>query len=392
MECMSAVKKTVKRHLAENTTLKRAAQVIADPDGTGVDLLVEYQELAEKYRKLNHKLYKTLVISDAYQLETKLLSEKLEETLQNYQKLKDVALPICMVCHKIHTNNDYWERLEEYFAKHTDIMFSHGICPDCIKVTYGKLGEKVLEKQRVAAELKNPGVPKEPREDESIQEMRQLVERAASSGNPLSADIQKIVKNHTKLLRRFDKIVSMGDSYQSQLRDFNLRLELMAHTDPLTTCNNRGFFMELLGIELERSKRYGRVFSLLMLDIDHFKTVNDTRGHAAGDEALRILIDVFRSSDLRKCDFFGRIGGEEFALVLPETDLSAALGVAERIRGKLERTFVTYAGNQFYITASIGVSAYKADDTQETLLHRADKAMYQAKETGRNRVCGEPKR
>jgi diguanylate cyclase (GGDEF)-like protein len=219
--------------------------------------------------------------------------------------------------------------------------------------------------------------------------MRQLVERAVSSENPLSADIQKIVKNHTKLLRRLDKIVSMGDSYQSQLRDFNLRLELMAHTDPLTTCNNRGYFIELLGIELERSKRYGRVFTFLMLDIDHFKAVNDTRGHAAGDEALRTLVDVFRTSDLRKCDFFGRIGGEEFALVLPETGLSGALEVAERLRRNLEKTTVMYNGNPFFITASIGISVFKEGDTQETLLQRADTAMYLAKETGRNRVCVE---
>jgi diguanylate cyclase (GGDEF)-like protein len=389
MECVSAVKRTVKRYLVEDITLKRSAQVMSDPDGAGVDLLVEYRELAERYRKLNRKLYKTLVISDVYQLESKQLSGKLEETLQSYQKLKDVALPICMVCHKIHTTNDYWERLEDYFAKNADIMFSHGICPDCIKVTYGKLGEKVLEKQRASAELKNPGKLKEPQEDESLQEMRHLVERAAVSGNPLTADIQKIVKSHAKLLRRFDKIVSMGDSYQSQLREFNLRLELMAHTDPLTSCNNRGYFMELLGIELERSKRYGRVFSFLMLDIDHFKVVNDSRGHAAGDEALRTLTDVFRGAGLRKSDFFGRIGGEEFALVLPETDLSGAVEVAERVRGNLEKTVVTYNGAPFFITASIGVSEYRSKDTQETLLQRADKAMYVAKETGRNRVCRE---
>jgi diguanylate cyclase (GGDEF)-like protein len=294
-----------------------------------------------------------------------------------------------MVCHKIHTTNDYWERLEDYFARNADIMFSHGICPDCIKVTYGKLGEKALEKQRYATEIKNPGVLKEPQEDESLREMRQLVERAVSSENPLTSDIQKIVKNHAKLLRRFDKIVSLGDSYQSQLRDFNLRLELMAHTDPLTTCNNRGYFMELLGIELERSRRYERVFSFLMLDIDHFKTVNDTRGHAAGDEALRTLTEVFRNSDLRKCDFYGRIGGEEFALVLPETDLCGARGVAERIRCNLEQTAIMFTDSHFFITASIGVSVYRSDDTAETLMLRADKAMYRAKETGRNKVCHE---
>jgi diguanylate cyclase (GGDEF)-like protein len=126
------------------------------------------------------------------------------------------------------------------------------------------------------------------------------------------------------------------------------------------------------------------MFSVLMLDLDHFKSVNDTYGHAAGDEALRIMIRVFQSSGLRQSDFWGRIGGEEFAVALPETAVHAAAEAAGRLRVNLAETPVFYEDKKFMITASIGVSQYRTGDTRETILHRADQAMYEAKQTGRN--------
>jgi diguanylate cyclase (GGDEF)-like protein len=166
-------------------------------------------------------------------------------------------------------------------------------------------------------------------------------------------------------------------------------LTLLAHTDPLTGINNRGHFMEMLGKEIERDRRYGRLLSVMMLDLDHFKSVNDSRGHAAGDEALRTLCRTLQTSGLRTSDFFGRIGGEEFAVAFPETDAQGAAEAAERVRGNLEKTAVLHDGGEFFITASIGISEYKVGDTRETLLSRADQAMYRAKESGRNRVCQE---
>ncbi|MBV5339115.1 MAG: GGDEF domain-containing protein [Deltaproteobacteria bacterium] len=387
---MSAEIKITKKHYKKDAVLCRVDQVLADPAAAGVDVAAEYKSLAESYRKLHHVLYKTLAISDLYQQESKELTCKLEETLQSFQKLKEVALPICMICHKIRISYDYWEKLEEYFAKYADIAFSHGICPECTKVTYGKLGEQVLARLNDDNNQRSPEKTKEPEEDDSLKEMRAVLEFAAASNNPLAPDLEKIVKNYAKLLRRFIKIVSLGDSYQSQLREFNLRLELMAHTDPLTGINNRGYFMDLLGVELERAGRYGRLFSILMLDLDHFKSVNDTYGHAAGDQVLRSLAAVFQAAGLRKSDFIGRIGGEEFALVLPETDIRIAAEVAERLRVTLEKTAVQHNNEVIYVTVSIGISRFRVGDTQETLLQRADEAMYMAKEKGRNVVCLEP--
>lgn len=190
--------------------------------------------------------------------------------------------------------------------------------------------------------------------------------------------------------QRVDFMGEFSVSFNSMvtLLDESMRkLELIAHTDPLTGSNNRGYFMERFGTELDRAKRYGSVFSFAMLDLDHFKSVNDTRGHAAGDEALRSLCRVLNSSGLRSSDFFGRIGGEEFAVVLPETRIEGAVEIAERVRGNLENTVVLHEGSEFFITASIGVSQYREGDTSESLLNRADQAMYSAKESGRNRIC-----
>ena len=163
-------------------------------------------------------------------------------------------------------------------------------------------------------------------------------------------------------------------------------LQIQAHIDSLTGLNNRGHFLNLLDIEIERAHRYGNTLSLIMLDLDHFKSVNDSLGHAAGDETLRNVGRVLHASGLRLVDFCGRIGGEEFTVALPDTNLAGAVEVAERIRANLEQTPVCHGGNNFTITASIGVTEYKSADSQEVLLSQADNAMYRAKQGGRNRV------
>ena len=176
----------------------------------------------------------------------------------------------------------------------------------------------------------------------------------------------------------------------TRLHQHEAYLKKAAQTDPLTGGNNRGYFTELFNKEIERCRRYARTLSVLMLDIDHFKSVNDTKSHAAGDEALCALSRALDSMGLRETDFWGRLGGEEFAVVLPETELHRAVSAAERLRTVLSGTPVVYGGESFFITVSIGVSEYSTGDSWETLLHRADHAMYKAKQTGRDRACSAP--
>jgi len=190
--------------------------------------------------------------------------------------------------------------------------------------------------------------------------------------------------------QRVDFMGEFSDSFNrmvQQLDESRHQLEIASRTDALTGVNNRRHFSELLEAEIERCLRYSNCLSVMMFDLDHFKRVNDTYGHAAGDEALRTFARTLERSGLRKNDFWGRLGGEEFALVLPETGIDSALKPAERIRSTLEKTSVQHGPLTFRITVSVGISQYQQGDTIETVLGRADQAMYEAKQTGRNKIC-----
>jgi diguanylate cyclase (GGDEF)-like protein/PAS domain S-box-containing protein len=172
----------------------------------------------------------------------------------------------------------------------------------------------------------------------------------------------------------------------SERRALRLELERQAATDSLTGIANRRHFLTTLQKEIDRCKRHGRTLSLLMLDIDHFKAVNDTFGHATGDRALQA---VARScgKEMRSTDLCGRIGGEEFALLLVETDLDQACHVAERLIAQVE-TIEIFAenGQPVRLTTSIGVAEYHPQtENLSDLMVRADKALYKAKNKGRNR-------
>lgn len=162
-------------------------------------------------------------------------------------------------------------------------------------------------------------------------------------------------------------------------------LEKLATTDALTQVWNRRHLMSLGEHEINRAKRYNRQLSLLMIDIDHFKKINDTYGHAIGDKVLKTLAQIIVKS-MRSADQFGRFGGEEFIAFLPESDSKAAKLVAERIREILENLVISAPETDLKVTVSIGVATYQNDPTIETVIKRADDALYQAKNQGRNRV------
>jgi diguanylate cyclase (GGDEF)-like protein/PAS domain S-box-containing protein len=174
----------------------------------------------------------------------------------------------------------------------------------------------------------------------------------------------------------------------TQRKNADRELRRLAQTDALTGLLNRRQFMTTANQELSRTRRYGGPLSVLMMDIDHFKTVNDTHGHQTGDMVIRALGQVCREA-LRDIDIIGRIGGEEFAIVLPQTDSTRALDAAERLRQAVAGTEVAQEhGLPLRFTVSIGVATLtRADTNLDTLLGWADKAMYVAKNGGRNRVC-----
>lgn len=169
------------------------------------------------------------------------------------------------------------------------------------------------------------------------------------------------------------------------------KMEELAHTDELTGIANRRHFTLLAEREVDRAERTGQPLALLMLDIDHFKDINDRHGHALGDQALKVFCRACEQV-LRKTDVFGRVGGEEFAILMPGTDLATALAVAERLREAVARAEVRSADGQgVRFTVSIGASEVNGGGRHlDELLSQADAALYQAKQGGRNRVVAGP--
>ncbi len=164
------------------------------------------------------------------------------------------------------------------------------------------------------------------------------------------------------------------------------KLREMAITDSLTGVSNRRHFMYQATQEVERSRRYDRMFSLIMLDIDHFKSINDTHGHDTGDKVLVTFVELVRM-ELRQNDLLARFGGEEFVALLPETDLEGGVHVAERIRKRVEGVRLGDGEKSLSMTVSAGVAVYSEEYAElEPLIKKADQALYRAKEGGRNRV------
>jgi diguanylate cyclase (GGDEF)-like protein len=174
--------------------------------------------------------------------------------------------------------------------------------------------------------------------------------------------------------------IALSDTLARQLRE-------LADTDALTGTQSRRAFLERAAEEFQRTRRYGHPLCLAMLDIDAFKAVNDLRGHAAGDQVLARVAAVCRGQLRAAIDHCGRLGGEEFAILMPETELAGAKTFAERLCTAIRELRFEAAGQAFGVSASIGVAVLSsADDEVAALMARADAALYRAKESGRDRV------
>jgi diguanylate cyclase (GGDEF)-like protein len=175
---------------------------------------------------------------------------------------------------------------------------------------------------------------------------------------------------------------------EAALEDKTRQLEILSETDALTGVFNRRYFDRMLEKEWHRCSRDGNTLSLLILDIDHFKRINDTYGHLAGDEYLRQVAAGLKSCFQRCSDVIARYGGEEFAILAPGTPEADVARLAERLRQEVQDRVVSYAGRPLRTTVSIGIAGGQPDyrQTSENLVRRADEALYRAKNAGRNRV------
>jgi len=188
-----------------------------------------------------------------------------------------------------------------------------------------------------------------------------------------------------------DRLAELVDEQTAELRAANVQLEELSRSDPLTGLANRRHFDEIKDVEFRRAQRLAQPLSVLLCDVDFFKRYNDTYGHAVGDECLRIVAQTLRQTFARAGELAARIGGEEFAVLLPAVDAEQAHEAAERLCRALAEREIPHAASQVapHVTLSIGVAQFDPDtmDRFDALLHRADQALYRAKRQGRNRVA-----
>lgn len=204
-----------------------------------------------------------------------------------------------------------------------------------------------------------------------------------------NADLYKRLSDiNLSLEKKVDERTEELTRANLRLSALNKELVELSIADGLTQVYNRRYFMERLRDEVKRVRRYGPHVSLLMIDIDYFKKVNDTYGHQAGDVVLAGVAGIIKWK-LRETDLIARYGGEEFCVIATGTEQEGALLLAERLRKLVEEAAFDHGGNRLRVTVSIGVSAWEAlwGEDFEELIRRADAALYRAKDQGRNRVC-----
>jgi len=199
---------------------------------------------------------------------------------------------------------------------------------------------------------------------------------------------RKLVTLLVSSLRAYAYIAALeklNQELEARVEMRTAELSRLAMIDPLTGAGNRRHLEQRAAMEIRETQRKPAPLGLIMFDIDHFKRVNDQEGHAAGDIVLQRVVDRVKS-ELRPSDFLARIGGEEFVVLLPEEDGAGAVVVAERLRAAIAAEPIVVGSNGVAVTSSFGVTELQGEQTLDAPLQRADKALYQAKEAGRNRV------
>ena len=200
----------------------------------------------------------------------------------------------------------------------------------------------------------------------------------------LNLNLESQVQERTATLRQTNVLLQDEINERVRLED---ELRYQATTDTLTGISNRRYFLESAQNEMNRARRFGHPLAIALLDIDHFKSINDTYGHAAGDQALLVFVTTCQQN-LRDIDVFARLGGDEFVILLPETDCDQAYTALECFRKDLTAVPFDFAGQSVQITSSIGISNLaNENESLNAFLKRADEALYQAKEAGRNQIA-----
>ncbi len=268
----------------------------------------------------------------------------------------------------------------------------------CLVVIYGKdLGKRILLRRQGAVTIGRSSANDIQIDQESVSrnhcrlvcdgELYRIIDNQSTNGTYIN---DELIDDST--LNDGDQ-VKIGQTLLKFIRSGNIETQYheeiykLMTTDGLTQVANKRYFDEILDKEIDRSMRYERFFSLMILDIDHFKEINDTYGHLAGDSVLRQLGHLIQER-VRRHDIAARTGGEEFAILLPEIDEQGAVILAEDLRQLISKTSFPFEGTSINITVSIGIAQMTSENrNRDAIVQAADQKLYEAKNSGRNRVC-----
>jgi diguanylate cyclase len=378
--------KTVAKKTKKKGLLK-LFQKDPSPEQTEAPYMDGFEHLTKTYLEIIHELKLNLGKSTLPQL------TMLERRLQKAQGVDDLLSIRKSILSLI---NDYITRVST--EREEAASFIREISGQLIEVERHLVNSVTFAKETQAAstsftdniESQLSGFKEAVDFSKSLQDLKSSI---ASSISLIQSAIENKRQNDTTRVNQADKQVALLQ------KDFNLmkdeiksakeRAEQLEHElliDPLTGIYNRRAYDFRIEEELKRFHRYGNIFAVIILDVDRFKRINDQYGHNVGDLCLKELINRIKPL-FREADFLARFGGEEFVVLLPETRIDGAAGVAEKLRKLIEKTDFLHKGEPVKVTISLGVTEVRQEDTTyEPLFERADRAMYQAKETGRNRV------
>ena len=358
---------------------ERLAALLADPAVAGSEVAILCKDFISDQTRLHNRLERISRISDGYQGELMrtnrdlaAANERLAAALDDIRTLSGF-IPICSKCKKVRDDGGYWDDVETYITRHSEAKLGHSVCPECSGGPRGHAEAIAL------AETQHDEAGAEE------QRLNVLLANAAWNGHPLRNEYERLSLGFQKLARRLNKISRISDGFQTQLKHLNTALALASLTDPLTSLANRRAMLEKLQLAAVAATRDGPGFAIAMIDIDHFKRVNDSFGHAVGDAALRALADTLGSMR-NEHDFVARWGGEEFLLLIMGTDPATVRAYCESIRQAVEELRVEHNEKRIRITISIGMALHEPVLSFEDTIRDADRALYAAKSYGRNTV------